>query len=103
MNTPIEIAKALYEEHCDEPFEAALTRYFTSPSGAVVMGPTQFAMGCAIDFDGKYAWFIDTAVGRLQDLVKLFPFPLPYIAFCRRVKGDKLKIYKTERFLRHVK
>jgi hypothetical protein len=101
---PIEIAKALYLKHVkDKVFEVELANYLSTDNGAVVNTPSYFAMGKAVDYDGKHAWYIDTAVGRLSELIRLLPFPLPYIAFHReKVRNGKLHIYETQRFLRHV-
>lgn len=102
--TPIEIAKSLYKDHVEHPsFEEALGGYLSSNNGAIVSTPTLFAMGAALDYDGKHAWYIDTAVGDLKELVKTLPFRLPYIAFSRGKRTAKLKIYRMERFLRLVK
>lgn len=101
---PIVIAKQLYADYVkDAAFEVKLAGYLQSSNGLVIDTPTYFVMAAAVEFEGKKAWYIDTAAGRLKDLIRLFPFPLPYIAFSRGKRDGKLHIYDTKRFLRLAK
>ena len=109
MMKPIQIAKALYLENVKSAlgFEEMLTKYLGEHNGFVISTPTCFVMGNAVQLgDGKHAWFVDCAIGRLSELVKTMPFRLPFIAFCRPRKDRekvRFRVYPTSSLLRLVK
>lgn len=95
-------AAELYARYKVEPdFFTALVDHLHT--GMVISRPNCFAMGKAVALDdGRIAWFIDTAVGNLRELLGLLQWPLPYIAFCRRGKG-KIKVYPFDKFIRKAR
>ncbi len=102
--TPIQIAKQIREEQIPEQrFETVLNDYLKSDNGIVVSNPVCFAMGGAVQIEWKHCWYVDTAVGKLGEILRAMPFRLPYVAFQRGKRGNKLKIYPTSSILRLVK
>lgn len=98
---PIEIAKKLYTDHVKHKvFEVQLAKYLKSSTGCVVDTPKYFAMADVIQFGDKTAWYIDTAVGNMKELMAFIPYPLPYIAFSRGMRSGPIRIYNLERFKR---
>lgn len=104
---PILIARSLYIRYGMIPFEQDLTAYLTD--GFVVSLPHCFAMGKVVDLapsdtngEPQPCWFVRIAVGNLQDLMKLLPFELPRIAFCRRNDG-KMRVFSLQRLRRLAK
>lgn len=97
---PIEIAKCLCRAK-GGVFEDDLCRYLGNEHATLVMMPACFVMAQPIVLeDGRHAWFVEMAVGRLRELLSLMPFPLPFIAFHRR-DDKQLRVYPLTRFSRH--
>ena len=83
-------------------FERSLADHLAT--GIVISTPQTFAMGKAVKLeDGRMTWLIDSAAGQLSHLVRLLPFPLPWIAFCRaKDNKGRLRVYSFDRFIRRA-
>jgi hypothetical protein len=95
---PIEIAQWVYRYtgHAEDTFAKELWEHLFD--GIVCSSPAHFGMARAVVLDdGRLAWLINSAVGKLPELIKLFPFPLPFIAFYR-FGGEKLRVLPFSRF-----
>jgi hypothetical protein len=95
---PVEIAQWVYRYigHNEDTFAKELWEHLFD--GIVYSSPTYFAMARAVILDdGRMAWHINSAVGNLPELLKLFPFPLPFIAFYR-YGSEKLRVLPFNRF-----
>ncbi len=102
--TPIQIAKQIREEQIpEEEFDDILDEHIYAQNGVVVSNPVCFAMAKAVEINHKHCWYVDTAVGKLGEILRAMPFRLPYVAFQRGKRGNKLKIYPTSSILRLVK
>src|SRR5215472_9100937 len=84
----IDVARAYYEKHSDLSFDEDMADYMRN--GFVTSYPWVFGMVKVINHEGEPAWFIRMAVGPLIDLLRILPFPLPKIAFCRNNEKDSL-------------
>lgn len=72
-------------------------------TGVVISLPNTFVMGEAVELeDGRLAWRIEVAVGELRNLLKLFPWHMPFIAFCRWKNRDRQHVYPMAKFLQRT-
>jgi len=93
---PIDVARALYATRGWD-FEKTLLGYLRSDVGYVFHGPSFFALARPVMLaNERAAWHVDVAVGRLETLLGMVPFDLPFISFHRDADGP-LRIYETER------
>ncbi len=100
--SPKECARLLYQKHGHD-FDADL-HTFRWPNGVTVDEPDCFALAFATKTEeGDWCWFVKTAVGDLQRLVRHFPIRLPFISFCREKTGKRMKTYRLDRLVRAVK
>ena len=84
-------------------FEKSLADHLAT--GVVISMPEVFGMAKAVKLeDGRIAWLVDSAAGKLQQLIQYFPRFLPWIAFCR-VKDNtgRLRVYPMEKFIRRAR
>ena len=99
---PIERAMHYYLDHGHSEFFDDLADHLRT--GIVVSRPTCFFMAKMMLIRPKEgqplerAWFVHFYTGSARELVTCFPFPLGWIAFCRR---DKPK-WHIRRFDRYV-
>lgn len=104
---PIEIAKTMCRQRGIN-FEAKLIEIIGHPLGVAIIRPDLFALAWPVELTDDevaghardLAWHVTMAVGRLTDLITLFPFPLPFLVFTRW-KHDltRLRIYRMDRFV----
>lgn len=95
---PIEIAQLVYAYNGHEEHDFARDLWAHLQDGFVYSLPHVFLMARAVVLDdGRTAWLMNSGAGRLSDIVKLFPFPLPFIAF-NRCGRPKLSIYPFPKF-----
>lgn len=93
---PMEVARALYAER-GWSFEDTLLEYLRSDVGHIYKGPAYFMLLRPVMLEsGAAAWHVDVAVGKLETLLALMPFELPFISFHRAANGG-LKVYETAR------
>lgn len=95
---PIEVAQAVYRYtgHDEETFAKHLWEHLFD--GFVYANTRCFVMARAVMLDdGRMAWLVNSATGKLSELVKVAPFPLPFIAFNRFGK-EKLSVHSFNRF-----
>lgn len=96
----IEIARAI---HTRNGLDFAQDLESHLEDGYVMALPDTFIMARAVEYaDGRRAWFIKIAIGRLRDLRVLFPFQLQFVSFARSKSGGKHKIYSAERMARLI-
>lgn len=109
MKTPIERVMELYQKRGfpnpkfgERSFEKDLKEY--TSNGIVINTPTCFAMLKALDYrDGRVAWFIQAAAGKVSEIISQVPVLLPLVAFCRfNDKNRRMRFYSTERFIPKV-
>lgn len=78
-------------------FEREIVDHFNH--GFVYSLPGTFLLMKAVALeDGRHAWHITHAIGNLQFMASLMPFPLDWIAFRRR-QDRRLRVYRLDRFL----
>lgn len=88
---PIERAIHYYLEHGHGEFFDDLADHLRT--GIVVARPTCFFMAKMMWLEVKkgqpleHAWFVHFYIGDLREAFTCFPWPLPWIAFCRREKA----------------
>lgn len=102
---PIETAQFVYRMigHDENAFALHLWEHMFD--GFVVASPRCFVMARAVLLDdGRMAWLISNAVGRLGELLKLCPLPLPFIAFNRwgREKLSVLPFNRVEKLAEKI-
>ena len=101
-HAPIDRAHRYYLAHGRTNFFDDLADHLRS--GIVVARPTCFFMAKMLWLEVKegepleLAWFVHFYTGSARELITCFPWPLKWIAFCRR---DKPKVHKR-RFARYV-
>lgn len=106
MKTPIERVKKLYEKR-GRPNVKFGERTFAddfkdySSTGIVINTPTCFAMLKALEYaNGKMAWFVEAAAGKLSEIVSHLPAPMPFVAFCRfNDKHRRMRFYPWNQFV----
>jgi hypothetical protein len=92
----VSVARELYRRN-GLNFEKDLEEHLHD--GYVIALPDCFAMARAMELsDGRKAWWVQCAVGRLRNLARFMPFYLPFIAF-RRGKNGRKRVYSTARLL----
>lgn len=74
--------------------------------GYVFKTPTYFLMAEEGEIEGVgrcwFIWYLSHKGERLLDLLKLMPYELPYIAFCRHFrKNQSLRIYELDKLKKH--
>lgn len=87
--TAYQIAKEDYKKNFNKSFNKDLLHYLKN--GFVVSRPWLFAMGNEIERDGKRGWFIQMAVGNIQELITCLPYKLDFLAF-RRSGNENMRI-----------
>lgn len=92
-------------------YEIALQLYAKYPDRSLVLDIDTYARTaycycspeCLIlaRIENSNTWFIHLAAGpgALHRFMQLAPFPLPFVAFARPEKHDKVNIYRWERIL----
>jgi hypothetical protein len=94
-----DLARATCELWDQVDFDDALAWHFQH--GYVAVLPHLFIMAKVVETeDGRRAWFVTHAVGKLSLLMGLQPFPLNWIMFRRRF-DSRYRIYRLDR-LRHL-
>lgn len=106
MKTPIERVKELYKKRGlpnhkfgERYFEEDLREY--TSNGIVINTSTCFAMLKALEYaNGKMAWFVEAASGKLSEIVAHLPAPMPFVAFCRfNDKNKRIRFYPWNQFV----
>ena len=95
-----DLARLFYEQHSDMNFFADLEYYFRE--GYVISQPRLFGLFKPIEHNGKRGWFIQIAIGAIGDLIRYFPCPLAFIAFCRNNNTDKMVVIDYDSFIKKV-
>lgn len=92
-----DIARTTCENWGVRQFEREVVDHFRR--GLVVAMPRLFLLAKAIELpDGRRAWFITHAIGNLQLLISMMPFPLEWIVLRRRF-DQRNRIYRLDRFV----
>lgn len=94
-----ELARENYAKYSKLNFDDDLLDYLRS--GFVVSRPHLFAMGKAIERNGRRGWFIQIAVGNILELLTCFPCRLDFIAFCRN-DDDNMRVIEWDHFIKKV-
>ena len=97
---PIEMAALVYLHNGHGPDDFAKDIWKHLHDGFVYSLPHVFLMARAVELDdGRAAWLMNSGAGRLRDILSLFPFQLPYVAF-NRCGRQKMSVWPFERFQR---
>ena len=83
------------------PANLALARPVSSKWSAKRLSDSSKTIGLTECADCWYVW---AAIGDVDYLLSLIPYPLPFIAFARRKTGrapSKIKFYQFNRFVHH--
>jgi hypothetical protein len=105
VERPIEAAQMLYAHNGRDADEFARDVWDHLLNGFIHSTPRHFAMVRAVVLDdGRQAWLVNSAVGPLKEIIRLLPFPLPYIAFYRGLAQppDKLRVYDFQKFVARI-
>lgn len=102
---PVEIAEWIYVNvggWTADDFARELWDHLLN--GFVVSMPEHFMMFRAVTLDdGRVAWLVNSGVGPVKDLIRFFPFPLPFIAWYRcKATEKRMRVYDFRRFIRMV-
>jgi hypothetical protein len=103
---PIAIARELFRRYVEPiagiTFEERLAHDLGTEDCFVISSPVAFAMGTIVQLgDRQRAWFFELAFGTLEDLLKAIPFPLPFVAFKREVRGNsRIRVVPLEHLYR---
>jgi hypothetical protein len=99
-HSAFDLARLFYSRYSNLDFLADLQDYFRN--GYVISQPHLFGLFKPIEHEGKRGWFVRIAIGNIGDLIRYFPCPLPFIAFCRNNDATKMVIVDFDWFLKKV-
>lgn len=114
--SPIARAEALFNQQnrTDEIFIAQLMMYLrfgyviSTPQLFIMFRPVEIAAAPEQIADPEHrfarpdAWFIHSAVGKLQMFPRLAPYPLPWICFWRKLRGA-IRRYETQNLFKRIR
>jgi hypothetical protein len=99
-HSAFDLARLFYAQYANLSFESDLIDYHRN--GYVISQPKLFGLFRPIEHEGKRGWFIRMAIGPIGDLIRYFPCPLAFVAFCRNNNADRMVVVDYDAFLAKV-